>query len=304
MLSGRAAQEGDLTQVPLDPGIHPRKRQLAAALDRAGVLGALLRARARVPHVRCVNYHHVPAARAQAFERQLEWFAANYVGVGPKELLDLQQGHWSQRKPGILLSFDDGCRTHAEVVAPLLEKHGFVGWFFVPSAFCDVPEPLQRGWAHEHQISAWAEPGEQRLALRWDQVRELARHHVVGGHTRDHVRLRAELGARALREQVIEGKLRLEKEIGHSVQAFAWVGGEEFAYSAAAQQAIAEADFRFAFRTNNLPFRPGGDLRAIERTNLEAGYPLDVVRFQLSGLVDALYARKRGRVARRLAALT
>lgn len=287
--------------LPVDPGIDPRKRQVAAMLDRAGLLDVLLKARARIPYVRCVNYHHVPAARAEAFERQLVWFASNFVGVGPEDLVDLQQGRWSHPKPGILLSFDDGCRTHAEVVAPLLEKHGLIGWFFVPTAFCDVPVPEQRNWAREHRVSAWAADGDPRLALRWDQVRELAHRHVVGTHTRDHVRLSTELGSQQLREQVIDSRLRLEQRIGRPVEAFAWPGGEEWAYSAAAQEAIAQAGFRFAFRTNSLPFRPGGDLLRIERTNIEAGYPFDVVRFQLSGILDWLYAPKRGRIEQRLA---
>lgn len=285
-----------------DPGINPHKRRLAAALDRAGVLDALLRARARRgPYVRCVNYHQVPPARAESFDRQIRWFAERFEFVGPKDLLVLHEGQWPYRKPGILLSFDDGCRTHAEVVAPLLEKHGAVGWFSVPSAFCDVPEALQRGWARAHAVSAWAADGDPRLALTWEQVRELDLRHVIVSHTRDHVRLADSLGARAIREQVFEGKRRLEEQIGHAVQAFAWVGGEEFAYSRAGARAIEEAGFRFAFGTNNLPVRPGDDLLRMQRTNLEAGYPLDVVRFQICGALDWLYAPKRRRLARRLA---
>jgi peptidoglycan/xylan/chitin deacetylase (PgdA/CDA1 family) len=289
------------TSCPVDPGINPHKRRLASALDRAGMLDALLRARARRgPYIRCVNYHHVPPMCADGLDRQVRWFAEHFAFVGPKELLSLHEGYWPYRKPGILLSFDDGCRTHAEVVAPLLEKHGAPGWFSVPSAFCDVPEGEQREWARTHAISAWGPDGDPRLALTWDQVRALDLQHVIMSHTRDHVRLADALGAGAIREQVFEGKRRLEEQLHHEVQAFAWVGGEESAYSAAGARAIAEAGFRFAFGTNNLPVRPGDDLLRIERTNLEAGWPLDVVRFQISGALDWMYAPKRRRLARRL----
>jgi len=54
-------------------------------------------------------------------------------------------------------------------------------------------------------------------------------------------------------------------------------------------------------RTNKLPLRPGDDPLRIERTNLEAGYSLDLVRFQISGVLDWLYAPKRRRLARSLA---
>lgn len=292
----------DAAQALLDPPLNRNKAELAERLDRAGLLELLLRRQWRRlgPHVRCVNYHHVPPARAESFERQLRWFAEHFVAVGAKELDDLAHGHWPHEKPGILLSFDDGCRTHAEVVAPLLERHGFTGWFFVLTGFCDTPESEQRAWAWEHAVSAWAEPGEARLALRWDQVCQLALRHVVGAHTKSHARLAAELGRERLRDEVIGSKQRLEQVIGQPVPAFAWVGGEEWSYSAAAHQAIAEAGFRFAFGTNNLPYLPRQNPLRIERTNLEAGYSLALVRFQLSGLMDLLYARKRRRLAERL----
>jgi peptidoglycan/xylan/chitin deacetylase (PgdA/CDA1 family) len=299
----RNVQDTEIWSRPVDPSVSRRKVRLAAALDRAGVLERLLdRLARRGPYVRGVNYHHVPASRAESFEQQLRWFASRFVGVGPKELGDLQAGHWPHAKPGILLSFDDACRTHAEVVAPLLEKHGFTGWFFVPSAFCDVPEPEQRNWARDHAISAWAPLDDPRLGMRWDQVRELSLRHVIGSHTRDHVRLAERLGEAELRQQVADDKRRLERETGQPVQAFAWVGGEEWSYSVEGVRAVADAGFRFAFGTNCAPFRPGDDPLRIERTNLEAGYPLSLVRFQISGLMDRVYARKRDRLAERLAA--
>lgn len=286
----------------IEPGIHPRKRQLARLLERTGAAERLLRAKERSgPHVRCVNYHSVPPERAEAFDRQVRWFADRYEFVGPKELAALIEGHWPHRRPGVLFSFDDGCRTHAEVVAPVLEKHGAVGWFSVPSGFCDVPEAEQRAWAREHAISAWAPPGDPRLAMTWEQVRELDRRHVIVSHTRDHVRLAEALGEEAVRRQIFDDKRALEARLGHEVLAFAWVGGEEFAYSAAGARAIEAAGFRFAFGTNNRVVRPGDDPLRIERTNLETGFPLDVLRFQISGLLDWIYAGKRRRLARRLA---
>lgn len=284
------------------PCVHARKRQLARWLDRAGILRASLRAQMRWngPYLRCLNYHSVPAVWADGFERQLRWFSEHFVSVGWKELWDLHEGHWPHARPGLLLSFDDGCRSHAEVVAPLLERCGFVGWFFVPAAFPDVEAEGQRYFAHEHSISACSD-GDPRVGLTWSQVRYLDQHHVVGSHTLDHVRLAAELGEEELRRQIVAGKQRLEGQLGHAVEAFSWVGGEEWSYSAPAARYIAEAGFRAVFGTNNRVFRPGEDLLRIERTNVEADYEPALLRFQLSGLMDLAYARKRRRLARTLA---
>ena len=282
------------------PPINPRKRQLARMLDRAGVLRASLGVQARWgPYVRCLNYHSVPRELADGFARQLRWFGEHFVPVGWKELLDLHDGHWPHARPGLLLSFDDGCRSHAEVAAPLLEQHGFVGWFFVPAAFPDADVEGQRYYAREHSISAWSD-GDPRVALTWDEVRYLDQHHVVGCHTLDHLRLSAELGEPELRRQILGGKQRLEEQLGHAVESFSWVGGEEWSYSAPAARCLADAGFRAVFGTNNRTFRPGQDLLRIERTNVEADYEPALLRFQLSGLMDLAYAPKRRRLERAL----
>jgi peptidoglycan/xylan/chitin deacetylase (PgdA/CDA1 family) len=185
------------------------------------------------------------------------------------------------------------------VAAPLLDKHGFVGWFFVPSAFPDVPIAEQWEFVREHSISAWSD-GDPRVALTWDEVRHLDRHHAVGSHTLDHVRLSADLGEAELRRQILGGKQRLEAQLGHAVDTFAWVGGEEWSYSAPAARLIAEAGFRAAFGTNHVVFSPGQDRLRIERSNIEAFYPLDMLRFQLSVIPDLTYAPKRRRLRKRL----
>ena len=66
-------------------------------------------------------------------------------------------------------------------------------------------------------------------------------------------------------------------------------------------RAIDEAGFRIAFGTNNRVVRPGDAPLRIERTNLEAVVPLELLRFQISGALDWIYAPKRRRLARRLA---
>lgn len=120
--------------------MNPNKLRLARLLDRLGLNTALRRLRERLchPSLRAVNYHDVPARLAEPFEEQLRFFARHFVPVGPRELGELLADRWPHRKPGLLITFDDGLRSHAEVAAPLLERHGFPGWFFVPAAFPEI----------------------------------------------------------------------------------------------------------------------------------------------------------------------
>lgn len=277
------------------------KRAIADGFSVTGASRLLLRAQQTLwhPHVRALNYHDVPPGEAAAFERQLDFYARHFVPVGLEELLALRFGRWPHARPGLLLSFDDGLATHAHVVAPLLEKHGFSGWFMVPTGFVDTPALEQVAFAREHAITSRAEPlTDGRIALSWDELRRLAGRHVIGCHTVDHVRFRRELTPAELQRETMVAKERLEAELGETVEVFAWVGGEETSYSRAGAEAIRKAGFRVGLMTNSRVFRAGDDLLQVQRTNVESDYSPALMQLHLSGFYDALYRPKRGRVER------
>ncbi len=278
----------------------PSKLRLARLLDLGGLNAALLRLQAILirPHIRALNYHDVPPSWAEDFERQLRFYASRFVSVGLADLLELHAGRWRHERPGIILSFDDGLRCHAEVVAPLLEKHGFTGWFFLPVGFIDAAETDQEGFVRAHDVTLPGERTGERLSMTWDDARRLDARHVVGCHTLHHRRLAASLSREELLEEIVGAKERLEVRLGHPVHAFAWVGGEEWAYSKEAARIIREAGFLVSFMTNSAVIRPRADLFQLQRTNVEASDPSFLVRFQLSGLLDVMYAPKRRRVNR------
>ena len=65
------------------------------------------------------------------FERQLDDFASVYGFVGREEFV-----RWAEGGPapeGVLLTFDDGLRDHAEFVLPALQARGLFGLFYVSS---------------------------------------------------------------------------------------------------------------------------------------------------------------------------
>lgn len=288
-----------------DPGIaystiNPHKRRLARLCDVTGanrVFSGLQRWTRR-SHLRAVNYHDVPPPLAAELESHLRHFAERFAPIGRRELISVQRGEWRSTRPGLILTFDDGLRSHAEVVAPLLEKYGFPGWFFLPVGFLDAPVSGQAAFAREHRISVAQSYPDGRLAMTWDQARALERHHVLGCHTMHHARLPASLGPDVLRVEIDEAKRAMEQRLGHEMDVFCWVGGEEWGYSREAAQRVREAGFRIGFMTNNAFFGPGDDLLQIQRTNLEADFPAYVLRFQMAGFLDWLYFPKRRRVNR------
>lgn len=284
--------------------VNPRKLQLARVLDRFGLapLGLALRGRLQPDHIQALYYHDVPPGEAGAFEAQLRWLRARYVPVGPGELATLLAGQWPHDRPGALLTFDDGLRSHAEVVAPLLEAHGFTGWFFVPTGFVDCPVTDQAAFAVRHRIGTRTAWPDGRLALTAAEVRSLARRHVVGGHTVHHLRLGEGHAEATLTREILGGRDRLVELTGRPVTTFAWVGGEEATYGRTASKIITAAGFSFVFRTLAAPIRPGDSPQALHRHSVESSLPAEVFRFQLCGLMDLAYAARRRRVAHRLKA--
>jgi peptidoglycan/xylan/chitin deacetylase (PgdA/CDA1 family) len=280
--------------------MNPTKLLLAKVLDATGASSTLIRSQRMVfgPHLRAVNYHDVPPSRASDFERQLELLAKLFHCMTRADADVLARGEWPHAKPGLVLSFDDGLRSHAEVCAPLLERHGLTGWFMVPFGFVEEPPGGQLAFARDHLIDVVDEWGDCRVAMTWPQVRSLADRHVIGCHGWGHRRLADALTDAELDHEIQGAKAALERAVGRSVDVFAWIGGEESAYSQRAAARIQAAGFRFSFMTNHAVYRPGADTLQVQRTNLEADYPLSVVRFHLSGFMDVMYTAKRRRVNR------
>lgn len=281
------------------PAAPAAKRTIAAVLDACGLTQAGLAAQRawRSPYLRIVNYHDVPPSRAREFEEQLRWFVRQFAPATRADLAALVEGApWRHDRPGLLLTFDDGLRSHAEVAAPLLEKHGFRGWFFVPIGLVELDPADQPRAArdnlvlHGHDVTR-----DPRVFLDRDELRGLADRHEVGCHTATHRRLAAYLTAEDLDEEIDAAHQRLENATQRTVDSFAWVGGEEWAYSSAAARRI-RARFRYAFTTNTAAIRSGTSRLQLDRTHLEADFPDSLLRFQLCGLMDLRYAGKRRRL--------
>lgn len=250
------------------------------------------------PCIRVINYHDVPPSQCELFEKHLQYYAEHFAPVTYADLQGLACGEWASSKPGLIISFDDGLRSQAEVAGPLLEKYGFTGWFFVPMGFVETPTGSQAEFATAHQIQYADEYADGRVAMSLDEVKGLARRHIVGCHTYSHYRFGADSTVAELDAEITGAKSHMEATIDCDVPVFCWVGGEEEVYSAEAAEVIRRSGFKHSFMTNNALVRPTTDPLHLQRTNIEADYPLGLVRFQLSGFMDLLYTGKRRRVNR------
>jgi peptidoglycan/xylan/chitin deacetylase (PgdA/CDA1 family) len=252
------------------------------------------------PQIRAVNVHATPPHLRDNMRKQFEmlrmWFE-------PARLTDIAEllatGTWrgvSSGKPGLLFCYDDGCYTNYSVAAPLLEEFGFSGLFFLPVGFLDCPAADQPDWARAHDI--FTDPKtdsapDGRQAMSWAEARELLAKHEVGAHTRTHCRMWPTVSNHQVRDEIVTAKQDLEERMGRTVDSFCWVGGDVGAHSSVAAALIREAGFKFAFSTGSAPIHRDSHPLSLQRTQLEAAFPLTRVKMSGSGLIDLYFYRRR-----------
>lgn len=90
----------------------------------------------RLPHVQ--NY---PYPDPEAFEKELDYILKYYI---PVSLDELYHGTASKGKKIFHLSFDDGLKECAEIIAPILLRKGIPATFFINSSFVDNKKLFHR----------------------------------------------------------------------------------------------------------------------------------------------------------------
>jgi peptidoglycan/xylan/chitin deacetylase (PgdA/CDA1 family) len=199
-------------------------------------------------YIRTINFHNTPLVKKDLYERQLAFCQPYFSSVSQADLDSFfSTGAWHKDKPGLIPVFYEGYRNNFDVAAPLAEKYGFVGWFFVPSAFPSVPVAEQRTFAEAHHIGTVEEYDDGRIAMTWDELRELDKKHVIACHTKHHERLTPDSPDVLLRQEIIESKRELEQQLGHEVSSFAWLYGSEYGVNAKADSYVREAGYRYLF---------------------------------------------------------
>jgi peptidoglycan/xylan/chitin deacetylase (PgdA/CDA1 family) len=113
------------------------------------------------------------------------------------------------------ITFDDGYRDNAAVVAPELKRRGLPATFFVATEM--VGSDFVPSWD--------AKCGVPTQWMSWDEVRQLRRDGFeIGSHTMHHVDLGTASPAQA-RQELACSRERLERELGEPVTLFSYPFG-------------------------------------------------------------------------------
>ncbi len=160
--------------------------RLARLLAGTGVLDAALRlrARARVPYLTILTYHHVAEpgdgyefdpgvadVTPAQFRRQLEVLRRHFTVIGVDELCAALDGHPLPPNPA-MITFDDAYRSCHEVALPILEDLDLTAVFFAATSF--VTERRLFWWERiAWLIGRASKDGRTRVSIGYPDARAL-----------------------------------------------------------------------------------------------------------------------------------
>ncbi len=199
------------------------------------------------PLIRAANFHNTPKYRESEVEAQLQQWNKAFSSVNEQELdAYLTTGRWHKPKPGLIIGLYNGYRNQYDIMLPLLERYGFIGWYFVPTAFASAPAAEQLSFVASRTLKIIPnEYSDGRYALNWDELRVLDKKHVVACHTRNHAKLADDPAY--LQNEIVAPQTDFEQQLGHRVRSFAWLSGAPYGGHPASDRLIDEAQYHFVF---------------------------------------------------------
>lgn len=198
--------------------------------------------------VKSINFHSTAQADLAKYESQLKYFSEYFTSINSDNIDEfLDTGFWTGEKPGLILAFFEGFRNQYDVILPLLQKYNLTGWFHIPAYFPDVPVAEQIQFSHDHNLDLThlEEYPDGRIAMNWDEIRQIARDHVICCHSGTHFQIKLDTPDEVMRYEIVQARKHLQENSGHECPLFCWLYGEEYSYNPRAAVYIQEAGYRF-----------------------------------------------------------
>lgn len=199
-------------------------------------------------YIRVVNYHNTNDVDAEKFEEEIRYFSQHFVPVTRKDIDKFfETRKWPYEKPGLIPAVFEGYRSHYDVMRPILDKYNFIGWFYIPSFFIDVKPKDQLAFCRSHRLRITGEDRypDKRIALSWEEIKELSKRHEICCHTGSHFEITNETSDEDMHREIVESKRLIEKHINKPVDVFCWLAGEEYNYNIKAHKHLEEAGYTY-----------------------------------------------------------
>jgi len=180
-------------------------------------------------------YHHVACAPPTTsdpslyicpdqFDAQMSYLHdQGWTTITTDQLADLISSRECPPAKEFVASFDDGPEDGYTNAAPILERYGMHGSFFVTTGLPDAERPGR---------------------ITWDQMRDLiSRGHAIGNHTETHLSLNKQ-SADVIQQQIEGAQVILQQQLGYRPRTFAYPYGR---YTDLVMAQVAASGFDLGF---------------------------------------------------------
>ena len=237
---------------------------------------------------RILMFHNIEKKNFQLLENNLKTLKKNYNFINPNVLKksDLPEG-----KNNLLLTFDDGFKSNYVFAKNVLKKLKIKGVFFI------VSDLINSNNYKNKLIIKNIFPEKKLLnssefnTMSWKDVKKLEKMgHIIGSHTKSHLRLSDIKSLPNLRNQIIAPINVFKKNKIKKPIFFAYSFGDFSSFNKKCFN-IAKSKYKFIFsgiRGDNIKPK-----KMMYRDNIEDNYSLNTINFFLRGYSDFLYKKYR-----------
>jgi peptidoglycan/xylan/chitin deacetylase (PgdA/CDA1 family) len=163
------------------------------------------------PEVPVLCYHRISDGPKSEYRVSAATFTSHmkalsdsgYHSISPAQLYDYLVYNKTLPEKPVMISFDDSREEHSSIAAPIMEKYGFRGVFFIMTITYN-----------------------KKNYMTTDQIAQLAKAgHTIGLHSWDHTMVIKYKESADWQKQVVEPKKKLEGIVGKAVEYWAYPNG-------------------------------------------------------------------------------
>jgi len=233
-----------------------------------------------------LNYHSVGGgSRKSACKIEFEEHLDAVVNKWQLSVIDWQnknKHYASKSAPSVLFSFDDGYEDNYHIVAPILEKYGVKGLFFLTSGYLDGDFDITQG------VSAY----EGLKPMTWGNAHDMQmRGHTMALHGHTHKSF-SRLSQSEAREEFTMSSAAFVNSLGASSNSFAYPFGQRHHQRKDLNRIIEGLGVQYIFTTENkrmdaaLLHTEDKGVVIIPRIRIDPGDSVIVLKQKIFGLWD------------------
>tara|TARA_B100001063_G_C16757644_1_gene554096 strand:+ start:1611 stop:2423 length:813 start_codon:yes stop_codon:yes gene_type:complete len=238
---------------------------------------------------RILMLHNIEKKNFRLLENNLKILKKNYNFIDPNVL---KKTNYPKGKNNLLITFDDGFKSNYIFAKTILKKLEIKGVFFIVTDLINSNNNIKKKLIIKNLFPKKNLSNSSKYdSMSWNDLRKLEKMgHLIGSHTKSHLRLTDIKSLPNLRNQIIAPINEFKKNKIKKPILFAYSFGDFSSFNKKCFD-IAKSKYKYIFsgiRGDNIKLK-----KILFRDNIKDNYSLKTINFFLRGYSDFLYKKYR-----------